>query len=335
MISAHIIGAGVAGLCVATEMLARGANVEIFDPDEQPGPNSCSWWAGGMLAPWCEGESTEEIVVRLGTEALTWWKDNGVEVFENGTIVIANKRDQAELNRFARRTSNYDEVQREEVSRLEPDLADQFSKALYFEEESHLVPRDALNRLRFNLRQKGACFSSKRVDCVQTFARENPDHIVLDCRGLAAKDTLGDLRGVKGEMLHINCPDISFSRPVRLLHPRMPFYIVPRKNNEFMLGATTIENGERNRISTRSMLELLSAAYAVNPAFGEAEIIEIGVDARPAFPDNLPKISRQQNLISVNGFYRHGFLLAPAASRMVAEWLFENKTPEILHENSN
>ncbi len=335
MISTYVIGAGVAGLCVATELLARGAKVEVFDPDEQPGPNSCSWWAGGMLAPWCEGESTEEIVVRLGKEALVWWKNNGVEVFENGSIVVANKRDQAELNRFARRTSNYEEISREKIADLEPDMADQFSRALYFGEESHLVPRDALNRLRLNLLQKGVNFNSRRIDCVQTLAHENPDHTILDCRGLAAKDTLSDLRGVKGEMLHINCPDISFSRPVRLLHPRMPFYIVPRKDNEFMLGATTIENGERNRISTRSMLELLSAAYAINPAFGEAEIVEIGVDARPAFPDNLPKISRKQNLISVNGFYRHGFLLAPAAGRMVAEWLYENKTPEILHENSN
>ena len=27
-------------------------------------------WAGGMLAPWCERESAEELVVELGREAL-------------------------------------------------------------------------------------------------------------------------------------------------------------------------------------------------------------------------------------------------------------------------
>ena len=106
---------------------------------------------------------------------------------------------------------------------------------------------------------------------------------------------------------------------MRLLHPRIPLYIVPRGDGVFMLGATMIEASERGRITARSLLELLSAAYALHPAFGEAEILEIGVDARPAFPDNLPRIRRQGDDILVNGLYRHGFLLAPAMARMAAE----------------
>ena len=35
-------------------------------------------------------------------------------------------------------------------------------------------------------------------------------------------------------------------------------------------------------------MELLNAAYALHPAFAEAEILEMGADVRPAFPDNLP-----------------------------------------------
>ena len=80
------------------------------------------------------------------------------------------------------------------------------------------------------------------------------------------------------------------------------------------------------------MLELLSAAYALNPAFGEAEVLEIGVDSRPAFPDNLPRISRQGNLIYANGLFRHGFLLAPALGRMVADLIFNDTKPELMYE---
>ena len=69
------------------------------------------------------------------------------------------------------------------------------------------------------------------------------------------------------------------------------------------------------RVTARSVLELLSAAYALHPAFGEAEIIETGADLRPAFPDNLPRIRREGRMIHVNGLYRHGFLLAPALAR--------------------
>ena len=121
---------------------------------------------------------------------------------------------------------------------------------------------------------------------------------------------LHDLRGVKGEMLVIRCPDVTLTRPVRLLHPRMPLYIVPRGDGVYMLGATMIESEDSSRITARSMLELLSAAYALNPAFGEAEVLEIGVDLRPAFPDNLPRIRRLGRTIYANGLYRHGYLLA-------------------------
>ncbi|HXO70108.1 MAG TPA: FAD-dependent oxidoreductase, partial [Bradyrhizobium sp.] len=142
------------------------------------------------------------------------------------------------------------------------------------------------------------------------------DGIVIDCRGLFARDTQPNLRGVKGEMVIVETDEIALSRPVRLIHPRWPLYIIPRANNQFMIGATSIER-EDDGVSVRSALELLSAAYAVHPAFGEARIVEIGSGLRPAFPDNLPRIAIDNRKIAVNGLYRHGFLLAPALAELV------------------
>ena len=122
-------------------------------------------------------------------------------------------------------------------------------------------------------------------------------------------------------------PTSTLSRPIRLLHPRFPLYVVPHGDGVYMLGATMIEATERDRVTARSLLELLSAAYALHPAFGEAEVLEIGVDARPAFPDNLPRIRRRHGAIHVNGLYRHGFLLAPAMARMVADFLCRRTHP--------
>ena len=98
-----------------------------------------------------------------------------------------------------------------------------------------------------------------------------------------------------------------------------------------MVGATMIESNERKRVSARSMLELLGAAYALHPAFGEAEVVEIGVDARPAFPDNLPRLRWVDGTLCVNGLFRHGFLLAPAVARMAADVVTGiNQFPEFL-----
>lgn len=100
-----VIGAGVAGLAVATELAERGAKVQIFDPSGPPGAHGCSWWAGGMLAPWCEYENAEEPVLRLGHEAIHWWKSK-TNVAERGTLVVAGRRDLPDLRRFARRTED-------------------------------------------------------------------------------------------------------------------------------------------------------------------------------------------------------------------------------------
>ena len=320
MTAATVIGAGVAGLCVAAELVARGCAVTVFDPAPRPGPHGCSWWAGGMLAPFCEGETAEEPVVRLGQEAARWWAGQGVAVAQAGTLVLALGRDRGELSRFARRTEGHDEIDAEGLARLEPDLAGRFDRGLHFAGEAHLDPRAALGHLRAKLEDRGVAFLAEAG---------RPSGLTFDCRGLAARDVLPDLRGVKGEMAVLHTTEIRLDRPVRLLHPRIPVYLVPRGDGLFMLGATQIESDDRKR-RVRSVLELLSAAYALHPAFGEAELVEIGVDARPAFPDNLPRLRRRGETIHVNGLFRHGFLLAPAMARMAVAAGLDGSTPEVM-----
>ncbi|OSP53561.1 glycine oxidase ThiO [Pseudoruegeria sp. SK021] len=326
MTAVTVIGAGVAGLTVARCLADRGAEVLVIDRGDGLGPHACSWWAGGMLAPFCEGESAEEPVIRLGQEAADWWAAKTHAVHRKGTLVVSAARDQADLARFARRTSDFTVVSGPAIAALEPDLAGRFARGLFFAGEAHLAPRAALADLRAGLQRDGVEFTQAEADPAAHAAKG----LTVDCRGYAARDVLPDLRPVKGEMLVLSCPDLALSRPIRLLHPRIPLYIVPRGDGVFMLGATMVESAARRHVTARALLELLSAAYALNPAFGEAEVLEIGVDSRPAFPDNLPRIRRTGNLIRVNGLYRHGFLLSPAVARMVAELIFDATTPEVM-----
>lgn len=166
---------------------------------------------------------------------------------------------------------------------------------------------------------------------VELAPQEAHADIVVDCRGLAARDALPDLRGVRGEMVVVRSSDVSLQRPVRLLHPRIPLYIVPRGNGLFMIGATMIESERRGPVSVRSAVELLNAAYALHPAFGEAEIVELGADLRPAFPDNLPDVRRSGHVLHANGLFRHGFLLAPALARRTADAVLSMLQTETEH----
>lgn len=318
-----VLGAGVMGLAIATELSARGHAVTLVDPALGPGAQGCSWWAGGMLAPWCEFENAEEPVLRHGRSAITWWERRAGGVVRNGTLVVTPNRDRRELDRFARRTEGYEDIAGDRLGGMEADLAGRFDRALFFPGEAHLDPRAALAELMAHLAERGVPVLAEPP------ARDGQ---VIDCRGLAARDCLSDLRGVRGEMLVMRCPGVTLGRPVRLLHPRVPIYIVPRGDGLFMLGATTIESDRRGVVTARSVLELLSAAYALHPAFGEAEIVELGADARPAFPDNLPRIGPVGDRLYANGLYRHGYLLAPAVAMQMADHIDTGEKPEFWHE---
>ncbi len=126
-------------------------------------------------------------------------------------------------------------------------------------------------------------------------------------------------------MIVVRTEEIRLSRPVRLLHPRFPCYVVPRADHRFMIGATMIESDHRGPVTVRSAVELLGAAFALHPAFGEAEIVELGSDVRPAFPDNLPRIVTHGRTAWFNGLFRHGFLLSPAFARKAADTILETK----------
>lgn len=326
MSDAVVIGAGVAGLWAARALLARGIRPRVLDRAGVPGPHGCSWWAGGMLAPDCEGALAEAAVVRHGRDAARAWGEV-TEVTARGTLVLAPERDQAEVRVFAARTCGHETADAARIAELEPDLAPRHRRGLFFAGEAHLDPRVALADLVAALAREGVTVERAEAEPADF------DGPVLDCRGLAARDRITTLRGVRGEMAILRSSEIRLSRPVRLLHPRHPLYVVPREGGLFMLGATQIESGARGGVTARSALELLSAAYALDPRFAEAEVVELGTDLRPAFPDNVPRVIRRWRVLHLNGLFRHGYLMAPALAGQAAEFLATGAKGDLFHED--
>jgi glycine oxidase len=305
-----VIGAGVAGAWQALLFAQAGHAVTLHERSDAGMTESTSYWAGGMLAPYCEAETSEPVISRLGIRSLALWREHFPRTPFNGSLVVAHPRDRADFERFARLTTGHEKLDARALGELEPSLEGRFRDGLFYADEGHVEPRRVLPELHARVTAAGGAikFGSEA-------ASADIDGIVIDCRGLAARDTQPGLRGVKGEIILIETDEVELSRPVRLIHPRWPLYVIPRGGNRFMLGATSIE-AEDNGVSVRSALELLGAAYAVHPAFAEARIVEFGSGLRPAFPDNLPRIAIDNDKIAVNGLYRHGFLLAPALAEL-------------------
>jgi glycine oxidase len=305
-----IIGAGIAGAWHALLFARAGHAVTVHERSDAAMTESTSHWAGGMLSPWCEAESSEPVIGRLGLRSLDLWRQHFPQTPFKGSLVVAHARDRADFERFAKLTSNHRRLDARGLSELEPALEGRFRDALFYPDEGHVEPRRVLPELHARIAQAGG-----RIEFGSDANAGDLDGIVIDCRGLAARDAESELRGVKGEMIVVETSEVELSRPVRLIHPRFSLYVIPRGDGRFMLGATSIES-EDTGVSVRSALELLGAAYAVHPAFGEARIVEFGSGLRPAYPDNLPRISIDQQHIAVNGLYRHGFLLAPALAEL-------------------
>ena len=152
--------------------------------------------------------------------------------------------------------------------------------------------------------------SAARTPSASPFSRDAIDRAIASSSAAIAKTT----RGGQGKA--------DWQR-VRQRKPGSDIYLAV--NGGVLEKRVLIESDDAGPITVRSALELLGAAYALHPAFAEAEILDAGAGVRPAFPDNVPAIVVRGRAIHVNGLYRHGFLLAPPLAVRVADYL-ENGT---------
>lgn len=309
-----VAGAGIFGLWQALTLARAGHRVRLFEASAEPFANAQSRFAGAMLAPWCEAEAAPPIVRDAGIACLDMWLEAFPGIIKAGTLVVAQARDLSELKRFARLAPGHELVDGPGIDALEPDLAGRFQSGLLFAREAHMRTPAALAALLASAKQAGA-----EVRLGESWTHNPSADFTVDCRGLGAREALPTLRGVRGERLLVRARDVALKRPVRLLHPRFPLYIVPWGDGLHLVGATVLESEDPSPMTVRSALELLGMAYALTPAFGEAEILETSAGVRPAFPDNVPRVVVQGRTIHVNGAHRHGFLLGPAMARIVAD----------------
>ncbi len=249
--------------------------------------------------------------------------------------------------------------QREELRKLEPALLENFSEAYWLEQEGVLDNHGLIDSLYAVLKSKGARFveqvlTEQDLVCLSSisnynsaFGLERHDEnvfsvdelnqadLIINCLGFLGKSSLPQqcksFRGVRGEVLRVKAYEVDLSRPVRLMHPRYQLYIAPKPNHEYVIGATQIESESEHPITIRSSMELLSALYSVDKGFAEAEVLASDARCRPAFSDNLPAIalsesfddvdSTRPKILSVNGLYRHGYLLSPVVVQQVLKCL--------------
>ena len=316
-----IAGGGIMGILCAymVQKHLPDATLTLYDPAGFPA-NNASYIAGGMISPFSELDHMPESYLSAGQTAINIWESishetgNGFEFSRNGSLLISHDNDRHILERFKSTLPQCDTwgvVNQEAIKTLEPALPDhKFRYGLHINGEGHLHPKKVMQTLvKLIHKKKSEAFDLKY--------NSSSYDIVIDCTGINTESDNQHLRGVKGETLVVRNAEFKLSRPLRLMHPRYPLYIVPRNDNIFMIGATIIESENSPHMSLRSGMELMSALYSIHPSFGDAEILEMNAGIRPSYDDNLPQIHVRNNIISCNGLYRHGYLFSPIMAQCV------------------
>lgn len=364
-----IVGAGIMGRLLAWQLANSGHQISLFDKDPIESGNAAAYTAAGMLTPYSEIESAELMIYHLGKRSLKLWpeiiknlnpgaqdnKGGSVGFVQNGSLIVSHAQDKIDLQRFNLQLEYkldsllIDEdqtpplkVNQAQLAEIEPELSERFSEATFLPDEASLCPKCVMQTLADGLLEKRVrWYSSSKVEMLgpKFIVDRKITHEfdwVIDCRGLGAKNDMPALRGVRGEVILVQAPEVKINRLIRLMHPRYRLYVVPKyKDDLYIIGATQIESDDNGPITVRSALELLTAAYSLHPGFAEARILESKTNCRPALQDNLPTIQTQNGLIRINGLFRHGFLLAPTLAEQVSRFIENQDKAEMLESIKN
>ena len=320
-----IVGAGLMGRLLGWRLSEAGHRVTLFERSAAGEPESAAHVAAAMLAPMSELPDSDAAVFEMGTKSLKvwpkWLAKLDVRHAFDGAIAVAHRTDVALLETFervlhARSDEPPKRLDRAGLDDLEPGLASAFTRGLFLPREGWIDNRALLAALEDRCGEiRYAQFVDLNGDPLWSRRRASFDAWV-DCRG-----TDGDepgLRGVRGEVVRLHAPEVTLTRPIRLMHPRYQLYVAPRSDHEYVVGATQIESDSRTGVAVRSALELLSAAFSLHTGFAEAEILALDVGLRAAFDDNVPRVYWRDGVLRINGLYRHGFLVAPAVVAQAA-----------------
>ena len=328
-----IVGGGLLGRLAAFVLTESGHIVEVYEKTpENPGLSNlraAAFTSAGLLSPISEKDSGGNIIFELGTKSLNLWSyldkkikkiiDEGLGLFLKGNLFVSSP---AEVDNAIRLFNKIGfkgpPLSKDEKNTIEPNLSEKLI-CWIVPDEGQIYPSRALNALVVatnKLSEKSVWHFNTLVEnfgpgWIKTEKTVTNYDFVFDVRGVGATDV--GIRGVRGEVVLLDPPsNFCLRHPVRFLHPRFKIYIVPHENRRVLVGSTEIESQDVSPISLQSALDLLTVARYVFPELSEARILSTDVNLRPASFNNQPFFQIKENLVHVNGLFRHGWLVAPA-----------------------
>jgi glycine oxidase len=356
-----VVGAGVIGLGIAWRLAKAGCAVTVYD--RGAAGHGASWAAAGMLAAAVETEPGEETLLGLTLESQRLWPDFareveaasgiGVGYRDEGTIVVALTRDDAEQLRFTYEFQKglglaIEWVSGAEARRREPHLRPGVSAAVLSPYDHQVENRALARALAMAAQRAGATIhehcpvreleiASGQARGVVTAQGRDPADVVVLAAGAWSREIAGipapylpPVRPIKGQMLALRMdPAAPLLRHVVWL-PRG--YLVPRRDGRLVVGGTVEERGFDDTVTAGGLLALIEGAWRAVPAIEELPVAETWVGFRPGSRDDAPMLGSSgiDGLVVATGHHRNGILLTPVTAQAISSYVLSGRVPDSL-----
>ncbi|MFI5267395.1 MAG: glycine oxidase ThiO [Chloroflexota bacterium] len=340
-----VVGAGVIGCAIASELAVRGAKVVLLERDRVC--SGASGAAAGMLAPQTEAQAADpwfELLLAARAEheslACKLRHETGIDVGyrRDGVLRVAvsagERQELRDRGNWQQRLGLAVEwLEPEDALRLEAGLSPDLAGALWLPHEAQvqsprLVQGLALlaQRLGVDVREGtpvvGVDMAAGRVGSLRTGAERISAGAVVLAAGVWTPFMDGVKRlpvePVKGQI--VSGLQGAGCAPRHIVWGAGA-YLVPKAGGELLIGATE-EAGYDARPTLGGMAGLVRAGTRLMPAIAGMPLNSAWAGLRPALPDRLPALGRLREvdgLFVATGHYRNGVLLGPLTGKLMAQ----------------
>lgn len=330
-----VIGGGIVGLAIATELCQQGATVTVLSRDFNAAAGHA---AAGMLAPTAEGLTGS--LLELSQRSLSLYPDWSRKL-EELTGQDTGFWPCGILNPlFSRPAAAPRLLSQTAIHSYQPHLNADVTGGYWYPEEGQADNRALLKALRMAAHvlgvdiQEGVSASSflqhnHHVTGVLTSkGQQQAGHYVLAAGAWSSELLPIPIKPCKGQMAALLTPADSPYGLNRILYGEHS-YIVPRKDGRIVLGATKEDVGFTPHNTPRGITQLLNEATRLYPPLADFPVQEHWWGYRPATPDESPILGPSQcdNLTLATGHHRNGILLTPITAKLIVEAVQGNADP--------
>ena len=343
-----VLGTGIIGLHSAYEILKSGMKVTLLDFNVGASATNASV---GMLAPIIEAKPLEKKLLTLMTDSKRIWDDlninnkitSQVGLINNSSLLISMNNDDTAKLKFKKKFFkelgvNTVLLSSRETLKIEPCLNSIVHSSLVCKNHNQVNPK-LLKRFLIQeiLRLKGTIKKVKKIEKV--FVDSNTLRIdklklkakkIIICCGAWSDKLIENsfkiklpMRPLKGVSMLVKANKIKFNNNLWFRN----IYVAQRAKSILAIGATEEEKGFEKNVTLDEVYFLTKSIWECFTEIEKISLEKLIVGLRPSMIDGYPVIgplTKISDKILCNfGHYRHGILLSPISSKIIADYVFE------------